>query len=338
MTRWEDVNARARGLSTHLLSAAELQLVSRAQDIPTLAAELRRLGFPLRGEGVPPPAELELAVRRWAAAALAILARWAGQRVATLAIIYEDEDRKSLRAMLRGALCGAAADARLSGLIPTPTLPERALEELARQVSVAALVTLLQVWSSPYGAALAPAARAAEPDPFAIDLALDRTFAARALSAATRGGPDLLAFVRETVDLTNAVTAVLLSAAGKDIAPKEAFLPGGVRVSIVTFEEAAAAGGPGQAGVRLARAFRPSPLAAAFRELGAEPARLERELLRLRMHEQQQRARLSPLGPASVLWFALRLRACVIDLQRIIWGTALAAPGADLVASLVTAA
>jgi vacuolar-type H+-ATPase subunit C/Vma6 len=181
-------------------------------------------------------------------------------------------------------------------------------------------------------------ARVAEPDPFAIDLALDRAFAARAVSAAQRGGADLSAFARETLDLANAVTALLLAAAGKDVVPKDAFLPGGVRVSIVTFEEAAAAGGPRQAGVRLARAFTPSPLAAAFRELGADPARLEDELLRLRVHEQQQRARLSPLGPAPALWFALRLRACVIDLQRIIWGTALAAPGPDLVSSLVTAA
>jgi vacuolar-type H+-ATPase subunit C/Vma6 len=303
-----------------------------------LTAELRRLGFPLSGEGVPPPAELELAVRRWAAAALATLARWAGRRVATLAIIYEDEDRKSLRAMLRGAVGRVPAEARLSGLIPTPTLPERALEELAHQVSVAAVVTLLQVWGSPYAAALSAAGRAAEPDLFAIELALDRAFAARALSAARSGGPDLLAFVRESVDLANAVTALLLAVAGRDVVPKEAFLLGGVRVSIVTFEEAAAAPGAGQAGVRLARAFTPSPLAVAFHDLGADPGRLEDALLRLRVHELQLRARLSPLGPAPVLWFALRLKACVIDLQRIIWGTALGAPGADLVSSLVTAA
>jgi vacuolar-type H+-ATPase subunit C/Vma6 len=337
MTRWEDVNARARGLSTHLLSAAEMQLVSRAPDIPTLAAELRRLGFPLSGEGVPPAAELELAVRRWASASLATLARWAGGRTTALAIMYEDEDRKSLRAVLRGALCGAPADARLPGLIPTPTLPERALEELARQVSVAAVVTLLQAWNNPYGAALAALARSAEPDLFAIDLALHRTFAARALSAARRGGPELLAFVRESLDLANAVTAVLLAAAGRDVVSKEVFLPGGIRVSIVTFEEAVAAGGPGVAGVRLARAFAPSPLAAAFRDLAADPDRLEDELLRLRVHVLQQRGRLSPLGPAPVLWFALRLRACVIDLQRIIWGAALAAPSADHLATLVTA-
>jgi vacuolar-type H+-ATPase subunit C/Vma6 len=337
VTQWDDVNARVRGLGTHLLSAGELQLLARTPDMPALASELGRLGFPRSGEADPQPAELELAVRRWASAALATLARWAGARTTALAIIYEDEDRKSLRAMFRGTLGSVPAAARLSGLIPTPTLPERALEELARQGSVATIVTLLQVWGSPYGAALATSARAAEPDPFAIDLALDRTFGDRALKGARRGGPDLTAFVRESLDLANATTALLLAAAGNDVVPKEAFLPGGVRVSIVTFEEAVAAGGPGPAGRRLASAFAPSPLAGAFRDLGADPDRWEDELLHLRVRALHRRARLSPLGPAPVLWFALRLRACVVDLQRIIWGAALAAPGAELVSSLVTA-
>jgi vacuolar-type H+-ATPase subunit C/Vma6 len=337
MSRWDDVNARTRGLSTHLLSVAELQLLSRSADLTALANELGRLGFPVSGEATPTPAEVELAVRRWASAALATLARWADRRIAALAVIYEDEDRKSLRAILRGAARGAAAEARLSGLIPTPALPERALEELARQMSVTAVVTLLQVWRNPYGQALAALARTAQPDPFAIDLALDRTFAARALSAAGPAGAELLGFVRETVDVANAITALVLAGAGSDLTPKEAFLPGGDRVSIVAFEEAAAAGGPVAAGARLARAFAPGPLAPAFRDLGADPGALEDEVLRVRVRALSQRVRLAPLGPAPPLWFALRLRAQVIDLQRIVWGTALAAPPADISAALVTA-
>ncbi len=337
MSRWDDVNARARGLSTHLLSVAELQLLSRSADFAALANELRRLGFPLGGEAVPTPAEVELAVRRWASAALGTLARWAGRRIPALAVVYEDEDRKSLRAILRGAARGAAADARLSGLIPTPALPERALEELARQASVAAVVTLLQVWRNPYGEALAAHARTAQPDPLAIDLMLDRTFAARALSAARPAGAELLAFVREAVDVANAITALVLASAGRDFTPKEAFLPGGDRLSIVAFEEAAAAGGPAAAGVRLARAFSPGPLAVAFRDLGPDPGALEDEVLRIRVRALSQRVRRAPLGPAPTLCFALRLRAQVVDLQRIVWGAALAAPPADITAALVTA-
>lgn len=336
MSRWDDVNARARGLSTHLLSADELQLLSRAADRAALANELGRLGFPVSAEGIPTAAELELAVRRWAAAALGTLARWAGRRTAALAVIYEDEDRKSLRAILRGATRGAA-ESRLSGLTPTPALPERALEELARQPSVTAIATLLQVWRNPYGQALAPLARTAQPDLFAIDLALDRTFAARALAAARSAGAELLGFVRETVDVANAITAIVLSSAGRDVTPKEAFLPGGDRVSIVAFEEAAAAGGPVAAGVRLARAFAPGPLSSAFRDLAADPDALEDEVLRIRVRALALRVRLAPLGPAPALWFALRLRAQVIDLQRIVWGAALAAPPAAVAAALVTA-
>ncbi|MGE5141846.1 MAG: V-type ATPase subunit [Acidobacteriota bacterium] len=337
MSRWDDVNARARGLSTHLLSASELRLLSRTAGLAALANELGRRGFPVSAEAIPTPAEVELAVRRWAAAALGTLARWAGRRTPALAVIYEDEDRKSLRAIIRGAARGAATEARLSGLIPTPALPERALEELARQASVAAIATLLQVWHNPYGLALAPLARTAQPDSFAIDLVLDRTFAARALSAARPAGAELLGFVRETVDVANATTAIVLSSAGKDLTPKEAFLPGGDRVSIVAFEEAAAAGGPVAAGGRLARTFAPGPLSSAFRDLAADPDALEDEVLRIRVRALALRVRLAPLGPAPALWFALRLRAQVIDLQRIAWGAALAAPPADIVAALVTA-
>ena len=276
-------------------------------------------------------------MRRWAAAALRTLARWAGPRVAALAVIYEEEDRKSLRAILRGAIRGAAADARLSGLIPTPALPERVLVELARQPTAAAVAALLSAWRHPYGAVLAKAAGAGQPDPFALDVALDRAFAARALAAARRAGGDLLAYVRESVDLSNAMTALVLAVAGRDVVPKDVFLSGGERITITVFEEAVALGEPGTAGMRLARGFAPSALAEPFRHLARDFTDLEEELLRVRIRAIARRTRLAPLGPGPVLWFALRLRAQVVDLQRIVWGVALSAPRADLVAALVTA-
>ena len=39
--RWDDVNARARGLSTHLLDHAQLAALSAVPDLSTLAARLR---------------------------------------------------------------------------------------------------------------------------------------------------------------------------------------------------------------------------------------------------------------------------------------------------------
>jgi vacuolar-type H+-ATPase subunit C/Vma6 len=335
---WDGVNARARGLGTRLFTRGQLESLTRAPDLAALTEGMRRLGLPVTGErAVATPAELELAVRRWAAAALRTLARWAGPRVATLAVIYEEEDRKSLRAILRGAIRGAAADARLSGLIPTPGLPERALEELARQPTPAAVAALLSAWRHPYGAVLARAAGAGQPDPFAIDVALDRAIAVRAVAAARRAGGELLGYVRETVDLRNALTAVVLAVAGQDVVPKDVFLPGGERITITVFEEAAALGEPGAAGMRLARGFAPTALAEPFRHVARDLVDLEEELLRVRVREIARRTRRAPLGPGPVLWFSLRLRAQVVDLQRIVWGAALSAPRAALIAALVTA-
>ncbi len=338
-TRWDDVNARARGLGTRLFTRGQLESLARAGDAAALTDACRRLGLPLATERETATSEeLELAVRRWAAGALRILARWAGPRVAALAVIYEEEDRKSLRAIVRGAMRGAPAQARIGGLVPTPALPERALEELARQPTPAAVVALLSAWRNPYGASLAAPAAAAHPDPFLLDLALDRAFAARALSAAQRAGGELTAHVHETVDLTNALTALVLAVAGRDVVPKDAFLPGGERVSITVFEEAAALGEPGAAGIRLARALAPAAVAEPFRHVDTNLSGLEDQLLRVRIRALARQTRLSPLGPGPVLWFALRLRAQVVDLQRIIWGAALAVPRGAVTAALVTAA
>ena len=335
---WDDVNARARGLATRLFTRGQLESLARAADPRALTAGFRHLGLPVPGEReTASPPELELAVRRWAAAALGTLARWAGPRVAALAVIYEEEDRKSLRAILRGVVRGAAAEARLSGLVPTPALPERALEELARQTTPAAVAALLAAWRNPYGPPLVAVAGAAQPEPFALDLTLDRTFAARALAASRRAGAELAAYVRETIDLANALTALVLAVAGKDVVPKDVFLPGGERISIAAFEEAAALGEPGAAGMRLARGLAPSPLAEPFRHVTTELSGLEEAVLRIRIRELARRTRRSPLGPGPVLWFAVRLRAQVVDLQRIVWGAALATPPAALAAALVTA-
>ena len=221
--------------------------------------------------------------------------------------------------------------------MPTPALPERALAELARQPTPAAVAALLSAWRNPYGPALAGAAGAGQPDPFALDLALDRTFVARALAASRRAGGELLAYVQETIDLTNALTALVLAVAGRDVVPKDVFLPGGVRITITVFEEAAVLGEPGAAGMRLARGLAPSLLAEPFRHVTRDLAGLEEDLLGVRIRDVARLTRRSPLGPGPVLWFALRLRAQVVDLQRIIWGSALATPPAVLAAALVTA-
>jgi vacuolar-type H+-ATPase subunit C/Vma6 len=337
---WDDLNARARGLGTHLLSRPQLEGLARQPDLPSLADGMRRFGIVTEEEGAPViPEHLELAIRRWAAASLRILARWAGRRSEALPTLFEDEDRRSLRAILRGAVHGSSAERRLAGLVPTPALPERALLELARAPTASAVATLLAAWRHPYAEPLAPAIRTTQPDLFALELALARAFADRAVRAARRAGDArLLRFARETIDLENAMSAVVLTVHGKDVVPKDVFLPGGDRISIVAFEEAIAFGEPGAAGARLAVALGDSPIATVLRQAARDPALLEDDLLRARLHELARRVRQAPLGALPVLWFGLRLRAQVVDLRRIVWAVTLGAPRGAMVEDLVTAA
>ena len=130
--RWDDVNARARGLSTHLLGGGQLAELAGAPDLPALAARLRDAGLTLPETAEPTAAELELAVRRRAAGELTILGRWTARRPELLAVLFDEEDRRSVRALLRGAVERASAGLRIAGLVPTPALPERALEAADR--------------------------------------------------------------------------------------------------------------------------------------------------------------------------------------------------------------
>lgn len=333
--RWEDLNARARGLATHLLARNDLDALARAPDTGTLADALRAHGFPVT-EGERSPEALDLAVRRTAAARLRVLARWAGPRARALTVLFEEEDRRSLRAMLRGAVQGASADARMAGLIPTPALPERALRKLADQKSAAPIAALLTGWGNPYGSAILPFASAAETDLFSLELALNRTFAARSVQAA-RGAGLLAAYVRETIDLENAYTALVLTSGAKDVVARDVFLDGGDRVSSGAFNAAAATGDGAVAARALSTAFGVTPLARAFERFAGDPGELENAVLRIRVRELTQAARMAPLGPAPLLAYALRVRAEVLDLRRIIWGVTLATPPAALAQSLVTA-
>jgi vacuolar-type H+-ATPase subunit C/Vma6 len=331
---WEDLDARARGLATHLLRPGELAALAESRDLAAVGDALRRAGYPVE-EGERSPEALELAVRRVAAGRLRVLARWSGPRAALLTILFEDEDRRSLRAVFRGAIQGASAEARLAGLIPTASLPERALRELAQQDRPGAVAGLLVAWRNPYGSPLLPVASAAHPDLLRLELLVNATFAARATRAA-RGTGLLAAYVRQAIDIENAYTALALTSEGKDMTPSEAFLPGGERVSLAVFERGAAAPSVPEAGRRLAQGFAGSALAPLFERDAGDPTTLEDVVLRLRIRELRRAMRTEPLGPAPLLAYALRVRAEVVDLRRIIWGVALGAPPALLADELVT--
>jgi len=332
--RWEDLNARARGLGTRLLRRDALDALAQLPDLAAVSAALRGHGYPIE-EGIAAPAALELGLRRRAAACLRVLARWSGSRVPVLAVLFEDEDRRSLRALLRGAVQRARADARLAGLIPTPALPERALGQLAALPAPRAIAALLTAWGNAYGSALLPVAAAAEPDLFALEVVVNRTFAARA-SRAARRAPLLASYVRETIDLENAYAALALAGEGRDVVPRDVFLPGGSCIGIGEFERAASLGEVAAAGHALAAAFAATPLAPPFTRLSHDAGALEDAVLRARIRQLTRVTRTAPLGPAPLLAYALRLRAEMVDVQRIIWGRALGVSPDALVGELVS--
>jgi vacuolar-type H+-ATPase subunit C/Vma6 len=337
--RWEDLATRARGLATHLLSAADLDALARATDLSALRDALRAHDM-LPAAGPVTPDGLEQAVRRAAAARLRTLARWGrgGRRNELLAVVFEDEDRHSLRAILRGALQHAPPAQRITGLIATPTLPERALATLSELPTPIAIATVLAAWGNPYGRALYRDAAGATPSILALEFRLTETFASRALRGArAAGGTVLLEYVQETIDLENASAALVLASAETEIPPKLAFVPGGKRLELSAFLDAVRARETSEAGRRLAAAFRPDPVASVFARDASDPAALEDGLLRKRIARQQAVAALDPAGPASVLGYTLALRAEVLDLRRVIWGVALDAPRTAITRALVSA-
>ncbi len=336
---WVDLDARVRGMGGRLLGRAALEHLSAAGEPSLLARALRdtdygRVPMPER----PAAADLDLAVRRLAGERMRLLARWAGPRADALAVVFEDEDRRSIRALLRGAVAGAAPEDRLAGLIPTPRLPERALEEMARLPTTGDIAAALLVMGSPYGGALLRDARSAQPDLPRLERALSRTFAARARSLARGAASALGEHVRRVIDAENIAAALAIAAATRDAsaAPDVDWIPGGRLVDRETFVAAATATDVLEAGRVLAGATGRSPLRRATRPPGERHGSVEDALLRAMIAEQRRQARLEPLGPAPVLLYALRLRAEVLDLRRILWGAALGVPSARLVEEMVS--
>jgi vacuolar-type H+-ATPase subunit C/Vma6 len=340
MTAWDDLNARARGLGTHLLGSQVLERLAQAPDLTGVAAELERRGYVIDEAARGSAAGLELAARRAAAARLRILSRWAGRRTETLAVIFEDEDRRSITALVRGAVQRAPAELRLSGLIPTTELPERALEELAGQPSAAAVVALLAVWGHPLGVAARSAAAGAEPDLLSLETAISAAFIRRALQGARRAGRGgvLFRYVRQLVDVQNAYAALVLSQEKGAPRVAEQWLPGGAGIPLPLFERAVATRDYAAAARLLAPGFAGTRLAGIFAHPDAHPAGLERAVLGAVIGELADVTRIDPLSPATVLSYALRLRAEALDVRWLIWGISLGAPPAALLDGLGSSA
>jgi len=349
MNAWGDVVARARGLSSHLLQPAQLELLRRCASVPALAVQLSSLGLLPAGEkGTPADSvagaladehALELHLRRRAAASLGLLARWAADRCALLAPLFDDEDRRSLRALVRGVLSAQPPALRQADLIATPALPQRALEQLARAGDLTTISASLVAWGHPFGGPLASQARLQRPDLLQIEMALARAFASRARQL---GADDaaMSRFVERTIDLENLRAALVLSAQATELEPAALFIEGGALITLDDLRFAAALQQPGQPApapralaLQLGARVRGTPLEAALgaRSSEAAPGRAAESYdddaaLRALVAEQRAFARRDPLGLGPVVLFALRQREELRSLMRLLWSVSLGMP------------
>ena len=332
-----DINTRARGLRTHLLPASDLERLARATSLLALQRELSGLGY-VRSDAPATAMSLEKAVRRHAADQMRILDRWCmDDRRAALAVILEDEDRRSIQTILRGAQQGTATEVRMAGLIPTTSLPERALLTLAGQPTPTDVIRMLALWNHPLGVPLVAAAGGPHPSLFEIEVELQRAFARRASARAHQGGSQLVEYVEQVIDVMNTWSALLHFVERDPSIVDMTFVDGGRWLTRDVFRTLMTLETVPQVEKRLAWELRRSALGSAFRGEIEDVARLERAMLRAQIDWQNRAVRLDPSGAAPIIGFAIELRAEVVNLRGIIWGVALRAPAALIQAELVVA-
>ena len=332
-----DINARARGLRTHLLPSSELERLARVTSLPALHRELSSLGF-VPSDAPATPASLEKSIRHHAASQMRVLDRWCGdRRRLALSVLFEDEDRRSIQSILRGAEQGVASEARMAGLVPTASLSERALFTLASQPTPADVVRMLLLWSHPFGSALVEAASRAHPSLFELEVALQRAFARRASTRAREGGAQLVEYVGQVIDLMNAWSALLHFAERDPKIVELTFVEGGQWLTRPVYERLMGVATLEDVEKELAWVLRNSALAPVFRQGLDEIADLESAALRAQIAWQNRSMRIDPSSAAPVIGFVIELRAQVLSLRRIIWGVALRAPAALIQGDMVLA-
>lgn len=329
---WGPLNARARGLEAGLLGPSVLREAAAAGSTGDMSRRLRRAGYPPDGGELPGTADgLDRTVTRVAAWRLRLLGRWAGDLRRPLAVVFEAEDRRNLRTLLRGVTEGAGPETLLRGLVPTPTLPRRALAQLAEAGSYSGLAASLEehghFTAGPLGEAVADPTDAS--GLFRTELALDRAFAERVTSAA-RSHRELRDFTARRVDRLNAWTVLRGVAAGEERLPEELHLPGGQALSAERFGEVLSVADAGERRRLLGEALggRDGRIVG---DTAIPPALLTDRLLAADVGEARERARRQPLGPWPFLRFVLRFRAESRDLRRIGWGGAMGAPSTERV-------
>ena len=325
MNAWGPLVTRARGLAGHLLPPRTLRSLAASNDRRAFSDALVRLGYLVFAPNAPPPDEraIEHALRRVATRRFEVLERWSRDCEDVLVPIIEDEDRRSIRALVRGALGGVDPALRTAGLIPTGALPARALDELALLNDVGAIGAALLALRHPFGDVVAEQARRERLDLFSFDQAVVRAWAARATQAARAGDRALRHYVERTIDLVNVWAARLLAEQRSDAEPEALFVEGGAVVTLDDLRFATEAGAVHPLRDRLQPRVAGTPLAVAL--VPATRAPDDAALMAL-VAEYRRMARENPLGLAPVLLYVMRLRAEHRALQRMLWQLSLGVP------------
>ncbi len=329
--------ARTRGLALHLFGRDELERWAALPDVATLGKALQDSG----GTATPLPlaptaADIDEAMQRTAAAALAVFARWAGSDSPLLQWFEAEQERRSLRALLRGAVEGAPADERLAGLLPTSRLTPARLNELAHTRAPRELALRLLVYGDPRAAALIALTASPRVDLLQVELALARRLAEDWQQALARADAALRDSSRERVDVFNAVAALELAGAAGEFDIGALFIEGGAALARGAFAAAARAPHAVAAARAIAQAFTGSPLAHLFRPPPESAVRLDDAALTDRIERLRRRCRIEPLGSAPAQWYLARLDAQQRDLRRLAWGLQLGLPPPALREKLLT--
>lgn len=317
---WTSIVARARGLSSHLLQEGTLCAIEDCATLRELVIRLTECRYLTeeRSDTIVGAREIELACRRVAADRLAILERWALDDPEMLLPFTLAEDVRSLRALIRGATAGVAADLRLVGLIATRMLPVRALSHLASLANVAAMRALLASWRHPLADALDSNADGARLDVLTIECRLLNRWGQASLHAARRvGAPrSIEAYVADAIDLANATTARILASQRAELPGSDLFVTGG---RVITRDDVLSAATRRGIGALARRVHARRPGSAIDVALSSDPRRLEEEILVARIADARERTREDVLDAGVIALFLLRLRAEQERIIRAAW-------------------
>ena len=336
---WDAATVRARGLATHLLRRESLTRAAAAGSWAQAARVLVEHGYPLSDAAHLSAEDLERETAGLLSRRLALLSRWLGPASDVLAVITEDDDRRNLRALLRGAAQGASPGARLQGLVPTASLPHSTLERLAHADSPAQLAELLVRAGHAAGRPLREAARAEREARggtlWRMEFALSQVFALRLTRAARRGGRAVRRLAACLLDLENACSLLLAPEWGAGVLPDDVFLPGGSIIGREEFARIAALGNLDQVLEALAMRFTGTPLRDLFLP-GLDTVHFERRAQAALLEWQYLEARRDPLGPWVLLLTLQRMRIEARDVRFLAGALRMGAPPGTIAAGLVT--